>query len=107
MTLTAIVSIRGAYQPKGTLAAFAGSDVRGTQSSPIIPLFGPHTAVALYQAIISHRSSTADAQIVPPYRNPILFLPDHDLWQRQRDSQLPVQFRLGQDASRQDTSICP
>ena len=48
MTLTALVSIGGEDQAYGALAAFSGMEVRGVQSAPSFPSFGPHAARPLY-----------------------------------------------------------
>ena len=49
MTLTAIVTVGGARQSSGVLAAFVGTDVRGVQARPLLPPFGPHAGQPMFQ----------------------------------------------------------
>ena len=70
MSFTAIVNIDGKHQHNGTLAAFAGIEVRGVQSRPKFPPFGVHTAKAVYlltihgneKDMISFQFHTGDAK---------------------------------------------
>jgi len=48
MTITAIVTIDGTHLSKGSLGAFVASDIRGSQSSPTVPPFGPNANKSLF-----------------------------------------------------------
>jgi murein DD-endopeptidase MepM/ murein hydrolase activator NlpD len=52
MTMTALVSIDGSSKGSGSLAAFAGSQIRGLQSNLSFPTFGPHQGQGLFQIMI-------------------------------------------------------
>ena len=52
MTMTAFVSIDGSSKGSGSLAAFAGSQIRGLQSNLSFPTFGPHQGQGLFQIMI-------------------------------------------------------
>ena len=52
MTMTAFVSIDGSSKGSGSLAAFAGSQIRGLQSNLSFPPFGPHQGQGLFQIMI-------------------------------------------------------
>ena len=52
MSMTALVSIDGSSKGSGSLAAFAGSQIRGLQSNLSFPTFGPHQGQGLFQIMI-------------------------------------------------------
>ena len=60
MTLSAVVTIGGATQASGTLGAFVGAQVRGVQSTPSVPTFGPYASTSIYQLTI-YASSIGEA----------------------------------------------
>ena len=52
MTVTALVTLGGATVKSGTLAAFAGGDVRGVQNVVSSPHFGPHAGKSLFEVTV-------------------------------------------------------
>ena len=52
MSMTAFVSVDGSSKGSGSLAAFAGSQIRGLQSNLSFPTFGPHQGQGLFQIMI-------------------------------------------------------
>ena len=49
MTVTALVSLGGAVQASGALAAYVGTEMRGLQGTASAPPFGPYAGVFLFQ----------------------------------------------------------
>lgn len=47
--MSALVTVDGSVQASGTLIAYAGSEVRGMQSTPSQPPFGPYQGQSIYQ----------------------------------------------------------
>ena len=52
MTMTAAVTIGGVGQAKGSLAALAGNEIRGSQSVPTTPPFGQYVHASLFQITV-------------------------------------------------------
>jgi len=52
MTLTAVVEINGVEQKKGALAAFIGDEIRGIDTKPLCPPFGPHKGDPFYHLMV-------------------------------------------------------
>ena len=57
MSLTALVSIGGVQQSSGTLLAYVGTELRGLQSTPSVPPFGPYSGTSVYQTLLYADSS--------------------------------------------------
>jgi hypothetical protein len=52
MTVSALITLNGAPQARGSLAALVGSELRGLQSTASIPPFGPYAGKSLYLTMV-------------------------------------------------------